>query len=484
MQAPLVSIEVHLSAGLPAFSMVGLPEKAVKESRDRVRSALLNNDFCFPMQRITVSLAPADLPKEGGRFDLPIALGIMAANGDIDPSVLDEYEFAGELALTGALRCIKGALPFAMATRAQQKRLIMPNDNAKEAGLVAQLALYPAAHLVEVVAHLQQTKALASWQAPVPAESITTYPDLSDVKGQPLAKRALEIAACGGHSMLLQGPPGTGKSMLAQRLPGILPELSLEQALESAAVYSISMQAARRPQLLSRPFRSPHHTASSVALVGGGSPPKPGEISLAHHGVLFLDELPEFSRNVLEALREPMETGEVCISRAACQAVFPAKFQLIAAMNPCPCGYLTDPKKSCRCSAEHIARYQAKISGPLLDRIDIQLEVPRISTIELLTRQQESESSRTIRARVIKGHQYQFRRQQKNNAWLSHKELWRYCGLDHAARQFLYKAVEQLNLSARACHKVLRVARTIADLSKAAVVEKKHLEEAFIFRFH
>lgn len=479
MDAPLVTVEVHLSNGLPAFNLVGLPEAEVKESRDRVRSALLNARFEFPARRITVNLAPADLPKEGGRFDLPIALGILAASGQIPADRLGDYEFAGELALTGELRPIRGALAMTLKACQDGRAFVLPQANAGEASLVTAATIYPASSLLEVCAHL-------AGQEPLPHHNgaqeplAPHYPDFSEVKGQSRAKRALEIAAAGGHSVLMSGPPGTGKSMLAARLPGILPSMTEEEALESAAVQSLC-GGFKLEHWRQRPYRAPHHTASSVALVGGSSVPRPGEISLAHNGVLFLDELPEFSRAVLEVLREPLESGRITISRAARQADFPARFQLVAAMNPCPCGYHGHPAGKCRCTPDQIQRYRGKISGPLLDRIDLHLEVPALPQEELLGKA-AGEASRDIRQRVEAARQRAQERQGCANGGLTPEGIERFCTPDAAGEKLLRQAVNKLGLSARAYHRVLKVARTIADLANAPAVNATHVAEAVQYR--
>src|SRR4249920_1957004 len=416
MEAPPVTVEVHLANGLPSFTIVGLPEIEVKESKDRVRSALLNCRFEFPARRITVNLAPADLPKESGRFDLPIAIGILAASGQIPSDKLKEYEFAGELALTGDLRPIRGALAMTVSACRDGRSFILPRESAAEAALVDHAAILPAGSLLEVCAHFAGRAPLQRYAQPA-ATPAPEYPDMQDVKGQTQAKRALEIAAAGGHSVLMSGPPGTGKSMLAARFPGLLPPMTASEALESGALASLGSGGFRLESWKQRPFRAPHHSASRVALVGGGSDPRPGEISLAHNGVLFLDELPEFDRKVLEALREPLETGRVCVSRAARQAEYPARFQLIAAMNPCPCGYLGHFSGRCRCTPDQVARYRGKISGPLLDRIDIQIEVPTLREDEL-TSASRGESSQRVRERAEAARARQAGRQGKLNSQL------------------------------------------------------------------
>jgi magnesium chelatase family protein len=484
IQAPLVTVEVHLSNGLPAMNMVGLPETAVKESKDRVRSAILNSNFEFPAKKITINLAPADLPKEGGRYDLAIAIGILAAAGEIPAALLKQHEFIGELALSGEIRPIRGILSAAIQTQQTKKTLILPKDNAEEASLCQGAQQKSANSLLEVCAYLCCQSSLEEVENIELPEFTADHADLNEVRGQAQAKRALEITAAGKHNLLFIGPPGTGKTMLASRLPGILPPMSEKEALESAAIYSISQQqTVWLKQWKQRPFRSPHHTASGISLVGGGGKPKPGEISLAHGGILFLDELPEFSRKVLDVLREPLESGEICIARASQQVTYPARFQLVAAMNPCPCGYYGDSSSKCTCTEDQVKRYQGQTSGPLLDRIDLQVEVPPISILELQkTHSSSQENSATVQARVLNAWQTQTQRQQCSNGQLSNAQVEEFCRLSEEDENLLRLAIEKLNLSARAYHRVLKISRTIADLDESEHIQTGHIMEALSYR--
>ena len=497
LEARPVCVEVHLANGLPSFALVGLADTEVKEARERVRSAIQNAGLEFPSnKRITVNLAPADLPKDSGRFDLPIALGILAASGQIDGRKLAGYEFAGELSLGGDLRPVRGALAMSLAiaqsarperqTPQNLPRLVLPEGSAQEAALVPDAEIYRARHLLDVVRQFlpgdglpEETDGWSRIASTVPVQQ-PAYADLADVKGQAAARRALEIAAAGGHSVLMVGSPGSGKSMLAQRFAGLLPAMTVSEALESAAVASLGGRFSLGKWAV-RPTCAPHHTASAVALVGGGSPPRPGEISLAHRGVLFLDELPEFPRAALEALREPLESGTVTISRAANRAEFPARFQLIAAMNPCPCGYLGSSLRTCRCSPEQVARYQGKLSGPLLDRIDLHVEVGALAADELVN-SPPGESTQAVRGRVILARERAMARQASANQALEGQAIDAQCQLDAAAAKFLNTAATRLGWSGRGIHRCLKVARTIADLAGAATVQITHVAEAVQYR--
>ena len=468
-------------APLRGFSIVGMPATAVRESKDRVRSAILSTGFKFPQEKITVSLGPADMPKTGGRFDLAIALGILAATRQLPGDDFSSVEFFGELALNGELRPVPGVLPAALRAEDAGHSLIVASDNGFEAALVSD-RVFAARNLPEVTAHLAGHEALAPITSLPPHGNGATCRDLADVCGQAHARRALEVAAAGGHNLLLLGPPGTGKSMLAARLPGILPPMTESEAIETAAIESVLGKPLNPERWRQRPFRAPHHTASAAALVGGGPEPRPGEISRAHNGVLFLDELPEFNRNVLEVLREPLEAGTITISRAGRQADFPARFQLVAAMNPCPCGYLGDESGSCICSADRVARYRSRISGPLLDRIDLHVEVGRPPIRSLYEPHGSTEASADVRERVVRSRCLQHSRAGTCNARLGGDQLRTHCVPEGKGRRLLDEAAEKFALSVRAYQRVLRVARTIADLDGATPITAGHIAEALNLR--
>lgn len=491
IDAYIVEVEAHLEGQLPYFATVGLPEGAVKESKERVNAAIKNSGFRFPQKRITINLAPADIKKEGSAFDLPMAIGILAAMGQIDQEHLLDFVILGELSLDGSLRPIRGALPISLAAKkAKMKGILIPEENAKEAAIAHDVAVFPMSDLTEAVEFLngtiQKTAFTVNTHEIFNQSRIYTI-DFSDVKGQEHVKRALEVAAAGSHNILMVGPPGSGKTMLAKRIPSILPDLTLEEALETTKIHSVAGLLPPNTALIgTRPFRSPHHTISDAGLIGGGKVPKPGEVSLANHGVLFLDEVPEFKKNVLEVLRQPLEDGKVTISRALLSLTYPAEFMLATAMNPCPCGFGTDPNNDCSCTPPQIQRYLSKISGPLLDRIDIHIEVPKVKFKELASTTL-GESSSTIRERVKKARLVQLERFKNKkhlfcNARMEAKEIRQYCSVDQQGHELLKMAISKLGLSARAYDRILKVSRTIADIEGSEEIHPEFVSEAIQYR--